>query len=62
MSKEEAIRIYNDVCGNLPYNMISETERFFVFSYNDNDMVVDPIAVDKKTGMCCGYTPWLDRR
>ncbi len=61
MTKQQAIDIFNSSkFADVGYDRIKETPSYFIFSLNADDVISDPIAVDKKTGKIFGYNPIED--
>lgn len=60
MTKQQALVIYRNMYDGVPFDRIEETENYFIFSYNANGVVQDPIKVVKRTGKCSAYYPWED--
>lgn len=62
MDRQEALQIYKQKFSQVPFDNVIETERYFIFSYNEYGAVQDPIKVVKSTGECSAYLPWEDGR
>ena len=57
---EEAVKVYKQKCKDAPYDLVVETPTWYIFSYNKDHVIADPIGINKRTGECRGVVPPFD--
>lgn len=60
MNKTEAIQILKKTYKDYKYDRIAETNRYYIFSFNDPRYIAEPVYVDKMTKKCAPYNPVRD--
>lgn len=60
LTPNEAIDIFKKAYPNSKYYRINSTPKNYIFVLSKDDVIVDPVAVDKETGELKGYVPPRD--
>lgn len=60
MTVQEAIEIVKDKTSKSPKSYIDYGEELFIFSIGEAGELIHPVSVDKKTGECKIFRPWVD--